>query len=420
MSDDKFKSKRFDRAEASLLAVINWMEGCRKDNIIANLTENKIDKLKIIHVVFDINANINNLSMMYASLFDLSQTYNKQFASFMDRERLSKVMENFESMKDTASFLRESLTASLGKAIELKGLPAPTETVHQEDYIIIDEPETSRPNIFENNILSNIAKLDTFSDTLFINDFLQLVSKLYKVLLATLMLCRTIIQEEARMMESTQGLEKIYYQSLNDVLKSLEELMDTFHEEDFQEEMSVAKNFFTNAPQALAKYFHMWSPKAFKRHAIATLLLKMKKTSPQAATTAILFPHAPDKEKEAIIVAKALDIIITKTRKMNHSNNRQFTTRSLVCLKEQLGYEGNIGAFINFLKKHYMGDTAFPDISAFSKDSKAMLKLNRNRNTADGKDKLAKLESETIAQAKRINDLLTRNKTLDISPKEAV
>lgn len=420
MSDDKFKSKRFDMAEASLLAVINWMEGCRKDNIIANLTENKIDKLKIIHVVFDINANINNLSMMYASLFDLSQTYNKQFASFMDRERLSKVMENFESMKDTASFLRESLTASLGKAIELKGLPAPTETVHQEDYILFDEPEASSPNIFENNFFSNIAKLDTFSDALFINDFLQLVSKLYKVLLATLMLCRTIIQEEARTMESTQGLEKIYYQSLNDVLKSLEELMDTFHEEDFQEEMSVAKNFFTNVPQALAKYFHMWSPKAFKRHAIATLLLKMKKTSPQAATTAILFPHAPDKEKEAIIVAKALDIIITKTRKVNHSNNRQFTTRSLVCLKEQLGYEGSMGTFINFLKKHYKGTNSFPDISAFSKDSERMQNLARNRNTADGQAKQAKLQSEAIAQAKRINDLLTRNKTLDISPKEAV
>lgn len=420
MSEDNLKLKCFDRAEASLLTVINWMEGCRKDNIIANLTENKIDKLKIIHVVFDINANINNLSMMYASLFDLSQTYNKQFASFMDRERLSKVMENFEYMKDTASFLRESLTASLGKAIELKGLPAPTETVHQEDYIIIDEPEASRPNIFENNILSNIAKLDTFSDALFINDFLQLVSKLYKVLLATLMLCRTIIQEEACTMKSTQELEKIYYQSLNDVLKSLEELLDTFHEEDFQEEMSVAKNFFTNAPQALAKYFHMWSPKAFKRHAIATLLLKMKKTSPQAATTAILFPHAPDKEKEAIIVAKALDIIITKTRKVNHSNNRQFTTRSLVCLKEQLGYEGSMGTFINFLKKHYKGAISFPDISAFSKDSERMQNLDRNRNTADGQAKQAKLQSEAMAQAKRINDLLTRNKTLDISPKEAV
>lgn len=234
------------------------------------------------------------------------------------------------------------------------------------------------------------------------------------------MLCRTIIQEEARTMESTQELEKIYYQSLNDVLKSLEELLDTFHEEDFQEEMSVAKNFFTNTPQALAKYFHMWSPKAFKCHAIATLLLKMKKTSPQTATTAILFPHAPDKEKEAIIVAKALDFIITKTRKVNHSTDRQFTTRSLVCLKEQLGYEGSIGTFINFLKKHYKGTNSFPDISAFSKDSERMQKLVRNRNTADGQAKQAKLQSEAIAQAKRINDLLTRNKTLDISPKEAV
>lgn len=157
MSEDNFKLKCFDRAEASLLTVINWMEGCRKDNIIANLTENKIDKLKIMNVVFDIRANINHMSLMYASLFDLSQTYNKQFASFMDRRRLSKVMENFESMKDTASFLRESLTASLGEAIELKGLPAPTETVHQEDYILIDEPEASRPNIFENNFFSNIA-----------------------------------------------------------------------------------------------------------------------------------------------------------------------------------------------------------------------------------------------------------------------
>lgn len=420
MSEDNFKLECFDRAEASLLTVINWMEGCRKDNIIANLTENKIDKLKIIHVVFDINANINNLSMMYASLFDLSQTYNKQFASFMDRERLSKVMENFESMKDTASFLRESLTESLGEAIELKGLPSPTETVHQEDYIIIDEPEASRPNIFENNILSNIAKLDTFSDSLFISDFLQLVSKLYQVLLATLMLCRTILQEEARTMESTQELEKIYNQSLNDVLKSLEELMDTFHEEDFQEEMSVAKKFFTNAPQALAKYFHMWSPKAFKRHAIATLLLKMKAISPQAGTTAILFPHDPDKEKEAIIVAQALNLIITKTRKVNHSNNRQFTTRCLVCLKEQLGYEGSMGTFINFLKKHYKGTISFPDISAFSKDSERMQNLDRNSKTVDGQAKQAKLESEAMAQAKRINDLLTRNKTLDISPKEAV
>lgn len=420
MSDDNFKLKCFDRAEASLLTVINWMEGCRKDNIIANLTEKKIDKLKIIHVVFDINANINNLSLMYASLFDLSQTYNKQFASFMDRKRLSKVMENFESMKDTASFLRESLTASLGEAIELKGLPAPTETIHQEDYSISDEPETSRPNIFENNILSNIAKLDTFSDALFINDFLQLVSKLYQVLLATLILCRTIIQEEARAMQNTETLESIYNQSLSDVLTSVEELMDTFHEEDFQEEMSIAKKFFTNAPQILAKYFHIWSPLAFKRHAIATRLLKMKNISPQTATTEMLFPYDPDKEKKAIIIAKALDFIITQTRKVNHSTDRQFRARWLVCLKEQLGYEGNMSTFINFLKKHYKGAIVFPDISAFSKDSKTMLKLDKNRNTADGKAKQEKMESETLSQAKRINDLLTRNKTLDISPKEAV
>lgn len=337
MTEDDFKTACFDRAEASLLAVINWAEGCRKDNIIANLTENKIDKLKIMYVVFDIRANINNLSLMYASLFDLSKTYNKQFASFMNRKRLSRVMENFESMKDTASFLRESLSANLGEAIELKSLPAPTETVHQEDYIIIDEPEASRPNIFENNFFSNIAKIETFSDSLFISDFLQLVSKLYKMLLATLMLCRTIIQEEARTIENTTELEKIYNQSLDDVLKSIEELMDSFHEEDFKEEMLLAKKFITDTPHALSEYYHMWSSKTFKRHVIATLFLKKQNISLQNVTAPMLFPDNPDKEQEAIIVAVSLDFIITKTRKVNHSDKRQFATRSLASLKEQLG-----------------------------------------------------------------------------------
>ena len=242
MSDDNFKLVCFDKAEAELLTVIKWMEGCRKDNIIANLTKNKIDRLKIMNVVFDIRANINNLSLMYVSLFDLSQTYNKQFACYMDRKRLSKVMEHFEHMRDTASFLRENLSANLGEVIELKNLPAPTEMVHPKDYIFIDEPEVSSSNIFEHNFFANIAKLETFSDFQFISDFLQLVSKLYKTLLATFMLCQTIIQEEARALQNTQVLESIYNLSLNDVLKSLEELLDTFHEEDFQEEMSIAKN----------------------------------------------------------------------------------------------------------------------------------------------------------------------------------
>lgn len=417
MTDDDFKTACFDKAEAGLLTVINWMEGCRKDNIIANLTENKIDKLKIMDVVFDINANINNLSLMYASLFDLSKTYSKLFASFMDRKRISKVMENFESMKETASFLRESLSANLGEAIELKNLPAPTETVHQEDYIIIDEPEASRPNIFEHNFFANLAKIETFSDAQFISDFLQLVSKLYKILLATFMLCRTIIQEEARAMQNTQELESIYNQSLNDVLQSLEELMDTFHEEDFQEEMTIAKNFIINRPHALVKYFHTWSLKKFKRHAIATFLLKKQKNNLLKMTTSMLFPDNPDKEQAAIIVARSLDLIITKTRKVNHSDKRQFATRSLACLKEQLGYKGSMGFFLSFLKKHYKGDIAFPDISALCKDSERMQELERKRNTADGKAKQAKLETENLAQDKRIKDLLTRNKTLDISPK---
>lgn len=79
-----------------------------------------------------------------------------------------------------------------------------------------------------------------------------------------------------------------------------------------------------------------------------------------------------------------------------------------------------MGVFLNFLKRHYKGDTAFPDISALSKDTERMQILDRKRNTADGIAKQEKLESEAFAQDQRMKDLLTRNKTLDISPKEAV
>ena len=361
MKDDDFKIECFGKAETGLLSVIHWLEGCRKNNTIENLTTNNIDKMKIVETAFEIKANINNLEVMYASLFILSQTYNKSFASYMSSDRLAMVLENFESMKDTATYLKECLSSHLSDAIDLE-LIAKDST---SDNICTHEAETST-NIFDKNIFTTIEKLESYNNSQVISDFLDLTSTLYKSLLATLMLCRTIIQEEQKVLENVELLEKIYQQNLNDVWESLKDLFEAFHQEDFKDEITVARKFMDNTAEQLHDNFHQWTLKQFQRHVIATKFCSEFMKKPAEEQIILLFPNNPEKEKVARQVVMALDCLELETRGGKSSPRKQFTSLSILTLKDKIGYDGEMATFIKYLHLNYHGEFDFPKPSALS------------------------------------------------------
>lgn len=400
MSENDLRLECFNKAEAELLTVIQWMEDCKKVHVWQDMNRKRFDKMTMIDIAFHVKANINKMGMMYSSLFMLSKTYNQQFASFIRKDRLAKVLSDFEEIKDTMQDFQGNINGS------------PKENEAENEI----ECNAETPSIFDKNIFTVIEKIDNYTETEISKGLVQLISQFHKVLLASLMMCKTIIQEEQGNTSTVDTLQAIYQQSLHEVWETVKDFACAFHEEDFKTEMATAKKIADGDASVLQDSYHNWTPQLFTRHAIAVHLLRVQQQHLSAPSTAIiLFPDNPSKEKDAIKVAKALDRIIVKTRKVNHSDNRQFATRCIVYLKEQLEYEGTMSSFLAFLANHYEGKLCFPDLSAFSVDNKKMFQLERLKNTVDGMLKLKQLNQMAYEQATRVKHLLTIPSSIRIS-----
>lgn len=401
MSEEEIKLESFNKAEAELLSVIQWLEECQKEHVMEHLNFHHLDKMMVVDYAFHVKANINKMGMIYTALFMLSKTYNRHFASYMGKERLNKVMLHFEDMKETIANLKDSF-----KQTELGNILAE----------VSGNPNEAKTGIFDSNIFSVIENIDTYSDADFTHGMKLLLCQFYKVLVASLMMCRTIIQEEQNNLDTPVELQAIYQQSIKEAWETVENFAGAFHEEDFKAEMTTAQKLADGDAVLLQQYYHQWTPQLFVRHAIAVHLLRDKQMRLNNCQSAhMLFPDNPEKEQDAIRVAEHLDNIIVKTRKVNHSDNRQFATRCLVYLKEQLGFEGNMSAFLAFLETHYKGKRSFPDLSAFSVDSKKMLRLEGHRNTVDGILKMKELDKMASEQKMRIHRILSNKNAIKIS-----
>lgn len=384
MSENDFRLEGFNKAEAELLTVVQWVEDCKKAHVLENMNIKRFGKMAMIDIAFHVKANTCKLGLMFASLSTLAKAYNQQFAAFVSKDRIAKVLYYFETMKNTM-------------------FP------HQD--------ESKNENVNESeNLFSVIEHIDNFSDAEIANELAQSIRQFRKILLASTMVCQRIIQEEQDCLGNLDALQMMYHQSLHAAWNQMKDFANAFHEEDFKAEMLVAQKITDGGPAALQDFYHVWTPQQFTRHVIAMHLLKeqqLRLSLPSDAHS--LFPDNPTKEKNAVKVARELDRIILKTRKVNHSDNRQFATRCIVYLKEQLEYEGTMSSFLAFLTSHYQGKLCFPDLSAFSVDNKKMFMLERQKDTVDGMLKLKQLGKMAYEQATRVRQLLAVPNSIRIS-----
>lgn len=397
MPEEEFKLNSFSKAEAELLSVVQWLEDCQKEQVMEHIVHRHFDKMMLIDIAFHLKANINKMGMMYAALFMLSKNHNRHFASPLGKEQLGNVMQHFEDMKAIIANLKHSFphdgTSKMPKNEEadIKGMTG----------------------VFDANLFSVIHHIDAYSDVQFFEGISSLCRQFYKVLLASQMLCQSIMQEEQNILDAPEILQAIYQQNIKEAWEKAKDFAVAFHEEDFKEEMATAQRLDEGDAELLRQYYHQWTPQLFMRHAIAAHMLHAKQMRLNSCQSAhMLFPENPEKEQDAILAAQHLDGIIVKTRKVNHSDNRQFATRCIVYLKAQLGYDGTMSSFLTFLESHYEGKRSFPDLSAFSVDSKKMLRLEGHKNTVDGILKMKQLDKMEHEQAMRIKHILAHENAI--------
>lgn len=157
MKAEEYKLKCFNQAEEELLPVILAMERCRDEHEWEMLLNGHIDYEMISFTVANLQANTKKLEMMYSALFMLSNTYNKQFASYLCRDRIQEVMKLFEELKDTVGDLKQALPELQKIPIDLPTNEDTYKECYKEYLLTIDEPECHLPeeNIFEGNIFTN-------------------------------------------------------------------------------------------------------------------------------------------------------------------------------------------------------------------------------------------------------------------------
>lgn len=156
MKAEEYKLKCFNQAEEELLPVILAMERCRDEHEWEMLLNGRIDYEMISFTVANLQANTKKLEMMYSALFMLSNTYNKQFASYLCRDRIQEVMKLFEELKDTVGDLKQALPELQKIPIDLPTNEDTYKECYKEYLLTIDEPECYLPeeNIFEGNIFT--------------------------------------------------------------------------------------------------------------------------------------------------------------------------------------------------------------------------------------------------------------------------
>ena len=414
MLKEELKLECFEQAEVELLSVILAMERLKKGHKWEKLLDDHIDYEMISFTVANLQANTKKLEMMYTALFMLSKTYNKQFASYLCRDRIKEVMKSFEDLKETVGDLKQALPELQKIPINLPNDEDTYKDCYKENLLTIDEPESNIPaeNIFGKNIFIAVEHLRSYSEEQIIGSLLAVFCKFYKVVLSIFMMCKTIIQEEQANLNSQERLEAIYQKSLQEVWDSVKGFASKLHKEYYLEEMEEVKRMARDK-SLLKECYHQWTHQKFVDHAIAAQFYNQKQNE-ERAKGLLLFPNNPEMEQDAIKIAESLDAVITKTRKSG--TRRTFSTRSISVLMEAIGYNGGTSLFLRFLKDHYPGQNLFPDLSAFSVDNKKMLLMKPNSLKADENKKWEKCQEEARGVKSRVDFLL--HKTYPIGEME--
>lgn len=365
MLRDKKEKDCFRESEAGILDAIAWIADYNGETLTSKLKHHKFSKTQIMSMTYDVRENSAKLGKLYLLLLDLSQTYNNILAAEIKQDRLVSITQRFEQLKEAVELTKTTFS----KFKELLS------NDHSED----DQAQISDCSEKENYLKSLPMKF-CIGQGMVVNRKISLsykqcsnilckdVEGFYQLVLASLMMCQSLIQEEKKLMGDAKELEFIYNECFENAWDAIQATIDMMNPDQLtEEELKRAEESCTNLPLFLVKYFHKMTNLEFTRHVMAVKFLKHQKEKAKARSECMtLFPDDPEMEMKVKMTVRALDKLNLETRQSASSGKRQFTTKAIIALKEQFGYEGAMETFVTYLKQNYTGEIDFPKPSALS------------------------------------------------------
>lgn len=334
------------KSEAGILEMVAWIAIYSSGSLISKLKRKQFDKAQIMMMVYDVREYSARLSKMYCSLLNLSQTYNNLFASDLRREQLDGISKRFENLNEAVTITN---TVFSQYKSDLPMNAAASQRIHVASSLFVDGEIT----------LDIIECVRCLCDE---------IEEYYQLVLGCLKMCRSLAQEERRLLDNLDDLEELYNECFDNAWEALQATIELIDPKNLtEEEKQRAKECCQNFHEFLVKNFHRMNNAEFMHHVMAVKYYRhqMEKEL-MIGERFTLFPADSDRERNARAMIAALDSLGLETRKSSGGDKLQFTTLSILALKDALGYDGEMETFIRFLGQNYHGKIGIPKPSALS------------------------------------------------------
>lgn len=399
MNRNKQEKECIKDSEAGILDMITWVANYNDEELVNKLCHLKFSKLRIKLMVCDMVTYSGKLSKQLILLRSLSQTYNNAFAAEIKQKQLNSIIQCFEKLKktmDSTKITFAKFKEALAKAPTLKDSKQVSPCQEKENQL-----ESLPKNFFTEQGIEDSNDINpSYKEC---SELLcDKVEEFYQLVLACLMMCQTLIQEEKRITGDVQELKLIYDTCFDNALETIQNAIELIDPNKLtEEENRRAEECSANMQQFLIKYFHNMTNLEFTRHVMAVKILSHKKENAKERSKRIaLFPDNLEKEQKVMMTIRALDKLNLESRLSASTGKRQFTTKTVIALKDQFGYEGAMEGFVAYLKQNYQGNLDFPKASALSTEKGNEYKL-ANKSDLESKRKWEKV--------KRVLDTMKRN-----------
>lgn len=243
-------------------------------------------------MAFDVQENLAKLSKHYMLLLDLSQTYNSFFAAEIKQDRLANITHRFEQLKDAVEITKTTFgnfKEQFSQDLSEEHLVQVSDNSEKEAYV---NSLPCRFSIGQGMVVNRKIAL-TYSQCA--NMLCEEVERFYQLVLASLMMCQSLMQEEKNLMGDIKELEFIYNECFENAWETIQATIDTLesvHPTD--EDIKRAKECNNNFPLFLVKYFHKMNNLEFTRHVMAVkFLLHLKEKAKARSEGIICSPTIP-------------------------------------------------------------------------------------------------------------------------------
>ena len=334
------------KSEAGILEMVAWIAIYSSGSLISKLKRKQFDKAQIMMMVYDVREYSARLSKMYCSLLNLSQTYNNLFASDLRRDQLGGISQRFEALNEAVAITN---TVFSQYKSELPASSAISQGNRLGAGLVVNGEIT----------LSIVECAQCLCDE---------VEEFSKLVLGCLMMCQSLMQEENRLLGYVDELEELYNECFDNAWEALQATIELIDPKNLtEEEKQRAKECCQNFPEFLVKNFHRMTNIEFMHHVMAVKYYRHQMEKELVIGERFtLFPDDSDRDRKARAVVTALDSLGLGTRKSSGGDKLQFTTLSILALKDALGYDGEMETFIKFLGQNYCGEVGIPKPSALS------------------------------------------------------